>query len=401
MKAIIKPIPKEGAAWPEGFQYADVPEPQMQTSTDVKLKVLACGICGTDVSIYASKQAIAEQMKTVGNPHLVIGHEFCGQLQEWGSAALPHIANLVLQRPFKNQRITDFVAGKTAEQLIADPGFSKLLKNEFQATAEMHLTCGKCLQCSIGQKHLCQHTKGKGMHADGSYAEYVVVPVENLVLFAKGEIPTDIIAFMDAIGNGVHLVQSTDVVGRSLLITGCGVQGLVAAALAKRLGAYPVICTDAVSSKLDIAKKLGADVCVNVAEPGGSEKLHQTIKELTGGNGVDAVFEVSGNYRAYPDAFANLRLGGSFTLLGLPSGTFPMDFSQQVIFRGLTIHGVYGRRVFDSWHLMQELLVNGLSDTLLNNGIITHRLPLAQYDEGFRALLNGKAIKVILYPSKS
>lgn len=398
MNAVIKPIPKSGAEWPQGFQFADVPTPKVEQPDDVILKVVASGVCGTDVSIYRSQQALAELMRTVNAPRVVIGHEFCGRFHAWGARALEHIAKLALQRPFDNQRVRQFLSNTTAEQLVADPAFADLLREEFYVTAEMHVTCGQCLQCSIGQKHLCQNTKVQGIHMDGSYAGYVRVPARDLIIFTKGEIDPDIIAFMDAIGNGVHMVQATDVVGRSLLITGCGVQGLVAVALGKMLGANPIICTDAVEAKLALAKKLGADVCANMGEPDASAKLKQKISELTGGNGVDAVFEMSGSYRAYPDVLANVRQGGFVTLLGLPSGTFPVDFSPQVIFRGLTIHGVFGRRIFDSWHMMQELLAQGLGKTLLDNGIITHRLPLERYDEGFKALQEGKAIKVLLYP---
>ncbi len=411
MRAITKSIPKPGQDWPLGFQLLDVPEPKISTPNDVVLKVVSSGVCGTDVSIYASKQALAEQMKTVPQTHVVIGHEFCGQFHSGGTLALKHLATLAMQRPFGNQRVNKFLASKTVEQLAVDPTFTDLLREEFYLTAEMHVTCGRgrqspgatattCLQCSIGQKHLCKHTKVQGIHMDGSYAEYVRVPAEDLIIFAKGEIDPDIIAFMDAIGNGVHMVQATDVVGRSLLVTGCGVQGLVAVALGKMLGANPIICSDAVSTKLDVAKRLGADVCVNMADADASTKLKQAVAELTNGNGVDVVFEMSGSYRAYPDMFTNVRLGGSVTLLGLPSGSFSVDFSQQVIFRGLTIHGVFGRRIFDSWHMMQELLAQGLGKSLQAAGVITHRLPLERYDEGFRALQEGKAIKVLLYPNK-
>lgn len=400
MKAIIKPIPLPGSDWSPGFQLVDVPQPKLEQPGDVILKVVASGICGTDVSIYRSQQALAELMKTVDAPRVVIGHEFCGQFHAGGKDAMAHLAQLALQRSFGNPRVHKFLAGRNAQQLAADLKFSELLREEFYLTAEMHVTCGHCLQCSIGQKHLCKNTKVQGIHLNGSYAEYVRVPAENLILFAKGEIDSDIIAFMDAIGNGVHMVQATDVVGRSLLVTGAGVQGLVAVALGKMLGAHPIICTDAVPAKLAIAKKLGADRCVNMSEAGASERLKQEIAKLTDGNGVDAVFEMSGSYRAYPDMLANVRLGGSVTLLGLPSGNFAVDFSQQVIFRGLTIHGVFGRRIFDSWHMMQELLSQGLGKTLQDAGVITHRLPLSRYDEGFKALQEGKGIKVLLYPNQ-
>ena len=402
MQAITKPIPKPGSEWPKGFQLLDVPEPKVGSADQVQIKVYASGVCGTDVSIYRASQALAESMAGVPGERVTIGHEFCGELSDWGTQALAHLADLVTQRPFGNERIRRFVGSRSARELAADPKFPDLLRSEFYATAEMHVTCGQCLQCSIGQRHLCQKTKVQGIHMDGSYAEFVLVPAEDVVLFGKGEIPPDVIAFMDAIGNSVHMVQSTDIVGRSLMITGCGVQGLLSVAIAKRLGAGPIFCTDALPEgaldKLAIAKQLGADACFNMLAPGAREALRAKVNELAGGNGVDVVFELSGNYRAYDDAFANLRLGGKLTLLGLPGGTYPLNFSQQVIFRGLTIHGVFGRRVFDSWHLMQELFSQGLGETILQHGIITHRLPLEKYDEGFAALQTGKAIKVLLYP---
>ena len=168
MQAITKPIPKPGAEWPQGFRLLDVPEPNVSAPNDVVLKVVASGVCGTDVSIYGSKQALAEQMKTVPQTHVVIGHEFCGQFHSVGTLALRHLATLAMQRPFGNQRVNTFLTGKTVEQLSADPKFTDLLREEFYLTAEMHVTCGKCLQCSIGQKHLCQNTKVQGIHMEGS-----------------------------------------------------------------------------------------------------------------------------------------------------------------------------------------------------------------------------------------
>lgn len=398
MRALSKPIPKEEADWPKGFILSDIPKPTVADPNDVILKVITAGVCGTDVSIYQSNLAMQQQMAKVKKPHIIIGHEFCGVFDEAGAAAISHLADLVLQRPFNNERITNFLKDKTAQDIKTDPDFIDLLRKEFYITAEMHVTCGKCLQCTIGQKHICQKTEGQGMHRDGTYAEYVKVPAENLVIFSKEEIPSDIIAFMDAIGNGVHLTQTTDIVGRSVLIIGTGVQGAVAVALAKSLGSTPIFCTDTSQMKLDIAKRLGADFCFDMSTPNASERLHETIIANTEGNGVDAVFEVSGKYQAYQSMFANVRLGGSLTLLGLPSGNYPVDFSPSIIFRGLTIKGVYGRRVFDSWHIMQELLSQGLGKTLLDNGIITHRLPLERYEEGFNDLIAGKAVKVLLYP---
>ena len=399
MHALVKPTPQAGADWPKGLELIDVPTPKLQSPREVRLNVVATGVCGTDVSIYQSQSALAQQMQVVQAPHVTIGHEFCGVLAEAGTEAVRHLAALALQRPFINERVTAFLTGKTEDDLARDPAFLDLLKTEFYMTAEMHVTCGTCLQCSIGQRHLCQHTQVQGMHRDGTYAESVVVPAENLVIFAKGEISPDIIAFMDAIGNGVHLTQAADVVGRSLLVTGAGIQGAVAVALGKLLGAYPIFCTDTIPMKLDTAQRLGADFVFNMSEPNAQENLQKTIHDHTDGNGVDVAFEVSGKYPAYSDMFNNVRLGGSVVLLGLPSGAYPLDFSKIVIFRGLTIIGVYGRRVFDSWHLMEELLSQGLAETLLDNGIITHRLPLERYEEGFQALEQGKAIKVLLYPN--
>lgn len=411
MKAIIKKRPALDQEWYQGLSLAEKPEPQVTKPNEVKLKVKYAAICGTDVSIYKGTEALKNSMSSLKTPEVTIGHEFCGELVEMGEDARQQIVDLLYSRHFHNQKVSDFLSGHQPADLIESSDLLPFIKDNFYLTAEMHIVCGRCYQCLIGEGHVCRHTFIKGLHQDGAFAEFVVVPAENLVLFAKGEIPPEIIAFMDAIGNAVHTVQSTEVAGKSVLILGLGIQGLMAIAVAKKLGAAKIFVTDAADpgrgltseklerTKFPLAKNLGADYCFDVASEEGSQALAQTIHKETGQTGVDAVLEMSGSYRAFNDAFKNIRMGGTLALLGLPSGQLPVDFSKEIIFKGVTIKGVIGRRIFDTWELMRSLLTQGgLSEEILKNKIITHQLPLARFEEGFKALSSGDGLKVILCP---
>ena len=215
---------------------------------------------------------------------------------------------------------------------------------------------------------------------------------------------------MDAIGNAVHTAQSVNLMGQTVAILGCGVQGLMATAIAKMSGASKIFVTDAskpgtsathekiVEKRFSIAKKFGADFCFDVAIPEEREKFIKTVKAETNGTGVDIVFEMSGNYKAYQDAFEVIRMGGTISLLGLPEGDVNIDFSKNVIFKGITIHGIIGRKVFETWEIMRSILKSGLAEKILEAGFITHQLPLEKFEEGFNAIKNGDGLKVILKP---
>jgi len=402
MKALIKKKPINPPEWYKGLEIADMPEPEVSAERPVKLKIVSSGICGTDVGIYQGKDSLAIAMSRLKQDKVILGHEFCGRVQEIHKSAREQVAQMIIRRDNRSSKVKSYLEGKSVEDLTRDKKFVEFLRDNFYVTAEMHFTCGNCIQCRIGDEHVCKGTIGKGILEDGSYTEYMVAPANRLVFIEEGEIAPEIISFMDAIGNGVHTAQSADLVGKTLLITGAGVQGLCSLAIARMMGANKIFITDAVRQggvdKLSIAKKLGADGVFDAGTDEGRASLAETIAHETDNTGVDIVFEMSGNYKAYEQALKSVRMGGTLLLLGLPAGKMEIDFSTDVIFKGLTIKGIYGRRVFDTWDLMRYLLSRGLDKKILESGVITHQLPLADYKKGFEALCNGEAIKVILKP---
>ncbi len=402
MKALIKRIPTSAPEWYRGLELADVPEPSATAQRPVKVRVVSAGICGTDVGIYQGKDSLAIAMARVKQDSVILGHEFCGTIADVHDSARLELAQLLARRKNATPKVTEYLASKTAEELARRDDLVPFLGEHFYATAEMHFTCGACLQCRTGDEHVCKNTIGKGIHEDGMYAEYGVLPANRVVLIEKGEISPKIVSFMDALGNAVHTAQSADLVGATVLITGAGVQGLMSTAVARQMGANKIFVTDVGKpggiDKLALAARLGADQVFDVGTEPGRAALAEAVRRETEGTGVDIVFEMSGNYGAYGHAFENVRMGGTVLLLGLPAGRMEVDFSTDVIFKGLTIKGIYGRRVFDTWSLMRYLLSKGLAETILASGIITHQLPLERYEEGFQALASGRAIKVLLTP---
>ena len=356
MKAVIKPTPHPQKDWEKGLILTEVPIPQITDPREVKIEILASAICGTDVGIYNSKQSLKDEMLSNTTPYVIIGHEFAGKIVDAGDIARKHLAGLLIVKSYEDKTLSDFIGKRNTDELAGDPDLIKFLNENFVVSAEMHITCGKCYQCRIGQKHVCQNTKIKGIHEDGAFTKYVKVPAENIVLFRNGELPVEIIAFMDAIGNAVHTAQSVNLMGQTVAILGCGVQGLMATAIAKMSGASKIFVTDAskpgtsathekiVEKRFSIAKKFGADFCFDVAIPEEREKFIKTVKAETNGTGVDIVFEMSGNYKAYQDAFEVIRMGGTISLLGLPEGDVNIDFSKNVIFQ----------RNHNSWHNWKE-----------------------------------------------
>jgi threonine 3-dehydrogenase len=279
----------------------------------------------------------------------------------------------------------------------------------FISTAEMHITCGVCAQCKLGEYHVCTNTIIRGLHGDGAFAEYVVLPAKNILLFHNGEIPDEIVAFMDAIGNATHTVQSlSSIKGKTVAVLGVGVIGLMSVAIAKSAGAKTILATDAShgdntheklkSRRFKIARLLGADECFDVTLAQEKEQFYKTAKSQNHGAGVDAVLEMSGSYRAYEDAFKVLRMGGEISLLGITNGTLPIDFAKNVIFPGVTIHGVIGRRIWSTWEMMIDILKGGLANHFLKSGFVSHRFPLDQYDQAFHTIASGDALKVLLCP---
>ncbi|HAL57136.1 MAG TPA: hypothetical protein DCP63_11860 [Bacteroidetes bacterium] len=408
MKAIVKPKPLEGREWPKGFQIIEKPEPKIESTNDVVMKVYAGAICGTDVGIYNCKASLRVEMSKAKTDPVTIGHEFVGQIVEAGKHARTHLARLVLKKAKGHAELKKLLRGKTASSLASERTFMNWLEKKFFSTAEMHVTCGTCSQCLLGEKHVCRNTVIKGVHDDGAWAEYVKVPVENIRLFQKREIPPEIISFMDALGNATHTVMSAPVKGRIVAVLGCGVQGLMAIAVARYAGAKRIYVTDAsqgefthdklVAKRFALAKQYGADFCFDVAHGDERRGFYETVMRETDQAGVDAAFEMSGSYHAYNDAAKVLRMGGTFSLLGIPSGTMQVDFAKNIIFSGITVHGIIGRRVFQTWDQMELLLKAGLAEDFVRTGFVTHQFPMERYEEAFTAIRTGDAYKVLLKP---
>lgn len=408
MKAIVKPRPVEGQLWPVGLQLVDKPEPAVEQSTDVIIKVAAGAICGTDVGIYNSKESLRVQMVRAKTNPVTIGHEFSGRIVDAGKEARKHLARLVVSKAKTDPALKKLILKKSAATLASEKKFLAFLEKEFFSTAEMHVTCGTCYQCRRGEYHVCRNTIIKGVHDDGAWASYVKVPAENVRLFFRREVPYEIISFMDALGNATHTVMAAPIKGQSVAVLGCGVQGLMAVAVAKWAGARRIYVTDAshedfshtklVARRFALAKQYGADHCFDMTIEEERVGFRETILSETDNTGVDAALEMSGNYRAYEDAARVLRMGGTFSLLGLPSGTMQVDFAKNIIFSGITVHGIIGRRVFQTWDQMEQLLKAGLAKQLMKTGFVSHQFPLDRFDEGFAAIRSGDAYKVLLKP---
>ncbi|MEK7264412.1 MAG: zinc-binding dehydrogenase [Bacteroidota bacterium] len=407
MKAVVKSTPVHGQEWNKGLQLIEREEPIVNSPRGVKLRVVFGAICGTDVGIYNAKDSLRREMSVVKKENTIIGHEFCGQIIATGKKAQAILLKKLSDEYGKDATVKKFLQ-RIAKQKNAEIEITKFLEAEFYASAEMHITDGTCYQCKLGEKHVCQKTVIKGVHDDGAFTNYVVVPVENIVLFRKGEIPPEIIAFMDALGNATHTVQSVPVKGKTIVVTGCGVQGLMATAVAKMAGAKKVFVTDSshgeftheklLGKHFRLAKLYGAKDCFDIAIPEEKERFYETVLKATGNAGADAVLEMSGSYKAYEDAFKVVRSGGAISLLGLPFGKMEMDFAKDVIFKGITIHGIIGRRVFETWDMMRTILKKGLAKKFMKTGFITHKFPVSQFEEAFAAIRRGDGIKVLLQP---
>jgi len=351
MKALLKSSPEKGLTFT-----SDAPEPQIVNSTDVKIRVLATAICGTDIDIYKSDSDLTNRMKPA--MPVVTGHEFCGEVVEVGE-------DVVRCQP------GDFVS------------------------AEMHVICGECINCRTGNGHACINTIIKGIDADGCFAEYVVVPASNIVKLPK-DLPIEVAAYLDAIGNAVHTLTPVSVVAKRVAILGAGPIGIIAARIAKLSGAREVLITDINQRLLEIAARHGADLTFNVGTDAGRQNFIDTCKNDPRAKGVDVVFELSGHPAAYKDLFNCVRMGGEVVLLGLPREPLTVNFTRDIIFKGLTIHGIIGRRTYDTWFRMLGLIQAGLLDTL--KALVTHQFPLEEFQKGFDIKLKGEGLKVIFKP---
>lgn len=389
MKALIKTRLEE-----EGLHFVeDAPEPRLHPA-EVKVRVFAAGICGTDFGIYhsPSRQGIRDEMlRLLGGDSrryqpLVIGHEFCGEVVEIGAGVPKELVSL-----------GDYV------------------------TSEMHIACGYCHQCMTGRKHVCQNVRIKGVHLDGTFANYVCVPFENLINLerfgGKAMIPPRFGAFLDALGNAVHTVMEGDVSGKTVAILGCGTQGMMATAVARALGATRIYVTDfsltkggidagRLARRFAIAHEMGADFCFDTNEqnaPGQKAELFERISNEHGG-GVDVVLEMSGSAPAYDDAGKLVKNGGQIMLLGIPSRPLAsFDIGNYVIWKGVTMRGIFGRRMFDTWYTMLDLLAANKSGLKAKLEKIIAREPilLENFERGFELVRTQEAVKVLLTPDPS
>ena len=339
MKALIKE--PQG----QGLTLADVPIPEIGIN-DVLIRVDRAAICGTDLHIY---QWDEWARKTIPAP-MVIGHEFVGEIAAMGS------------------NVSDFQVG-------------------YLVSGEGHVVCGRCRNCLAGRRHLCAHTSGVGVNRQGAFAEYIALPVSN-VWHHDETIDRDIAAVFDPFGNAVHTALSFPVLGEDVLITGAGPIGFMAAAVARHAGARFVVITDVNPYRLELAKKARVDLAVDVR----SQSIADAQKQLGMKEGFDVGLEMSGNPQAFRDMLANMSHGAKIAMLGIPAGgQMAIDWNT-VIFNMLTIKGIYGREMYETWYKMTVMIQSGLDIS----PVITHRFHYTKFDEAFQLMLSGETGKVIL-----
>lgn len=339
MKALVKRHAEPGL-WLE-----DVPEPQYGIN-DVLIRVDRSGICGTDIHIYKWD---AWAQKTIPVP-MVVGHEFVGEIVAVGS------------------NVTDFHVGEVV-------------------SGEGHVVCGRCRNCLAGRRHLCKDTSGVGVNRPGAFAEYIALPMTN-VWHHRPDIDRDVAAIFDPLGNAVHTALSFPVLGEDVLITGAGPIGIMAAAVAKHAGARFVVITDVNEYRLSLARELGVTVAHNVT---GSETLPELQRRLGMKEGFDVGLEMSGNPQAFRDLLANMAHGGKIAMLGIPAEPIAIDWNT-VVFNMLTIKGIYGREMYETWYQMSVMLESGLDIS----PVITHRFAAREFEQGFQVMLSGNSGKVVL-----
>jgi threonine 3-dehydrogenase len=331
-----------------GIVLRDVPVPHCGP-TEALIQVHHAGVCGTDLHIWEWDSWASNRLK----PPVVVGHEFAGRITQLGQEA----AN------------------------------DNLLAVGDLVTAEGHVVCGHCLQCRLGDGHLCRRTQIIGVDRDGAFADFIVMPASNVIKLDG--IPTEIGAIMDPLGNAVHTVLEAQVPGSTVLVLGCGPIGCFAVGVARAAGASLVMASDFNPTRLELARSMGAQVTLNP----GSDDVVAKVRELTGGDGVDLVCEMSGHPSGHAQALAATRMGGRVNLLGTPSRTTEVDFARDIIFKGLTLYGVTGRKMYQTWHQMRRFLRAGQLDP---RPVITHRFPLECIREAIQVIKAGEAGKVIL-----
>jgi threonine 3-dehydrogenase len=339
MKALVK---KEPAV---GLSFEEVPVPEVG-EFDVLIRILRSSICGTDVHIY---EWDAWAQRTIPTP-MPIGHEFVGIIESVGS------------------HVHDFHPGMIV-------------------TGEGHLVCGRCRNCLAGRRHLCNKTSGVGVNRPGAFAEFLSIPETN-VWAADPKIPLEVLSCFDPLGNAVHTTLSFDVLGEDVLITGAGPIGIMAVAIAKHAGARYVVITDVNPYRLALAEKMGATVALNVRKG----TLKEVMAHLGMKEGFDVGLEMSGSDKALNDMLATMCHGGKIALLGIQSKQAPIDWDL-VVFNGLTIKGIYGREMYETWYKMTTMIQSGLDIS----PVITHQFPYTEFEEAFALMRSRQSGKIILH----
>ncbi len=338
MKALVKQRPEKGV-WME-----DRPIPEIGVN-DVLIKMKKTSICGTDLHIYMWDEWSQNTIKTP----MIIGHEYVGEIVDMGSGV-------------KNLKVGDRVTG------------------------EGHLTCGHCRNCRRGKLHVCENTVGIGVNIDGAFAEYMRLPAENVVKLDP-RIPDEIASIMDPFGNATHTALSFPLIAEDVLITGAGLIGSMATAIAKFAGARHIVVTDLSDYRLNIAKKMGATLTVN---PSKGETIEDAIEKL-GMVGFDVGLEMSGSPHAFNDMIKNMYNGSKISLLGILPNSTKVNW-HDIIFKSLTLKGIYGREMWETWYQMEQMLISGID----LSPIITHRLPIDDFQKGFEIMESGQCGKVVL-----
>jgi threonine 3-dehydrogenase len=342
MQAVVKARPAPG------IELRQVPVP-VPGPGEVLVRVQAVSVCGTDLHIYNWDPWAQWRI----HPPLIPGHEFSGVVAGLG------------------QGVTSVREGDVV-------------------SAEMHVVCGKCMQCRTGQAHICQTVRILGVDADGAFADYVVIPESNIWKLPAA-LPAEYGSLLDPLGNAVHAVMAGPIASQTAVVTGCGPIGLFSIALVKALGAASVFAVEVNARRREVAAKMGADLVLDPAQ----DKVEEQIMEATGGTGVDVLLEMSGHPAATKLGFALLRKGGRASLLGIPSQPFEMNIARDIIFKGAVVHGINGRKMYETWYQMEALLETG---KLNLEPVITHRLKLSEFPKAMEVLQSGEAIKVVMRP---
>lgn len=342
MQAIVKTRP--GA----GMELREMPIPEFG-SRDVLIKVRATSICGTDLHILHWNAWAAERIK----PPIIVGHEFCGDIVQVG-------------KDVTQVKVGDFVS------------------------AESHIVDGTCDLCRTGNGHICRNTRIIGVDRDGCFAEYIAMPAEN-VWIDPPDMPAEIAALQENFGNAVHTALATPLVARKVLMTGCGPVGLMTILVARAAGARSIYVSDVSEYRLNLAKKLGSNLAVNVK----TQDLRDIILKETDGEGVDVLLEMSGAPSAIRDGFDLLKKGGVAVLLGLPGKPLEFDLGNLVILKGITVHGIAGRRLWETWYEARGLIRSGAVDLA---PIVTHKFKLEEFVQAFAAMESGNSGKVVMMP---